>query len=109
MTLRSLGDLLLSALFRLGALTLPLSLLRTRHLALLALALPRTRPLALPRPLPPTGFRRRTGAPARFGWRALAPTRLVYRLRKTVAGGLLDFEFNELVPLRVGAIALGDG
>lgn len=107
MTLRSLGDLL-TALFRLGA--LPLPLLRTRHLALLALALPLTRPLLpLSRPLPPTGFRWRPLAPARFGGRALTPTRLVYRLRKTVTGRLLDFEFDEFVPLRIGAIALGDG
>lgn len=108
MTLRSFGDLLLAALFRLGA--LPLPLLRARHLALRALALPLARPLLpLSRPLPPTGFRWRPLAPARLGWRALTPTRLIYRLRKTVTGSLLDFEFNEFIPLRVGTIALGDG
>ena len=105
MTLCSLGDLL-TALFRLGA--WPVPLLRTRHRALLALALPRTRPLPLSR-RPPTGFRRRSLASARLGWRARTPTRLVYRLRKTVAGRLLNFEFNELIPLRIGTIALGDG
>lgn len=111
MTLRSLGDLLLTTIFRLGALPLLplLPLLLTRHLALLALALPLAQSLPLPRPLPPTGIRRRPLAPARLGWRALAPTWLVDRLRKAVAGRLLDFEFNELVPLRVGSIAFGDG
>ena len=45
----------------------------------------------------------------RLGLRPRSPTLVDRRLREAIPRCRLDFKFNELIPLRIGAIAFGDG
>ncbi len=47
-------------------------------------------------------------APSRIGLRRRSPAGVSLRLRQTISWRQLDFEFDELIPLRIGSITLGN-